>query len=88
MHKQKVFILIPTYNRSDYLMETLESIVANTVFKNVSLIVFNNASSDNGYGKIEQFLKNYENARYVRFDENLPWYKNWNRCLTYVKEAD
>lgn len=88
MDKRKVFVLVPTYNRSDYLMETLESIVANTFFPNVSLIVFNNASSDDGYEKIEQFLNNFENSRYLRFDENLPWYKNWNRCLTYVKDAD
>lgn len=76
--KPLVSICIPTYNRAEYLKETIESIVVQPEFKSgeVEIVISDNASIDstkdvcNQYSHYENFIyhKNPENIR----DENFP----------------
>ena len=51
---KKFSIIIPNYNKEDYVEETLNSIF-NQTYKNFEVIVIDDASSDNSIEKIKKF---------------------------------
>ncbi len=51
--KTKVSICVPTYNRKDYLKETLESILAQT-YKNYEIVIVDDGSTDGTEDMIKQ----------------------------------
>ena len=57
----KVSICIPTYNRKDYLMQTLDSVYAQT-YKNYEVVIVDDGSADG----TEEMIQNvgYKNLRY------------------------
>lgn len=52
--KALVSIIVPVYNTSQYLQKCIDSVVSQT-YKNLEVICFNDASSDNSL----QIIKNY-----------------------------
>lgn len=72
-----VSILVPTYNRRDFLKECLDSLLATTV--PCEIIVSDNASSDG----TEALMATYDDPRlrYIRQPENIGAYKNYNFLL-------
>lgn len=50
----KVSIIIPTYNREEYISETIESLLHQT-YRDFEIIVVNDGSTDNTIKKLEQF---------------------------------
>ena len=71
---------IPTYNRANFLEETLNSIVHN--IKNIpcEIVISDNASSDNTPEVAARFNKDYM-IRYVRNDSNIGSGKNLARVI-------
>lgn len=74
----KVSIAIPTYNRSLYLKQAIDSALYQS-YKNVEIIVSNNGSTDN----TAEILLNYhdERLRVVNHKENNGMVFNFNHCL-------
>jgi len=74
----KVSVCIPVYNGSDYIAESIQSVLAQT-FENFHLIVCDNCSTDD----TEEIVRNFTDSRitYVRNTENLGLVGNANRCL-------
>lgn len=74
----KVSVCIPVYNGSEYIKESIDSVLAQT-YKNFELIVCDNCSTDN----TGEIVRNYNNPgiRYVRNQKNLGGVGNANRCL-------
>jgi len=70
-----VSILIPTYNRAQYLAEALESALAQT-YTNLEIIVHDDASTDS----TPQLLKNYSDPRLrvIRTKKNHGMIGGWN----------
>jgi len=53
LHKTKVSICVPTYNRKDYLKETLDSILAQT-YKDYEIVIVDDGSTDGTEDMIKQ----------------------------------
>lgn len=74
----KVSVCMPVYNGSDYIAESIESVLAQT-FKDFELIVCDNCSTDD----TEAIVRSIDDPRirYVRNPKNLGLVGNANRCL-------
>lgn len=55
----KIYIIMPTYNDSESIIETLDSIVIQT-YKNWELIIINDGSTDNTSDVVQKYIKNNE----------------------------
>lgn len=73
-----VTIGIPTYNRSGYLRQALQSALAQT-YPNLEIIVSDNASTDDTPQVIAEYTD--PRIRFIRQPENLGMAGNWNACL-------
>jgi GT2 family glycosyltransferase len=74
----KVTIAIPTHNRSQLLKACLESVLAQE-YLNFSVIVLDNASSDDTKAVIKSFID--PRIIYKRNEENIGLFRNWNRAI-------
>ena len=76
MHTLEVFIL--TYNRSGYLRESIESVLASS-FKDFTLTVVDNCSTDD----TEDVVKSFDDPRlkYVKHAENIGGINNINSAI-------
>ena len=83
-----VSIVIPTYNSSNYVLETLESAKAQT-YRNIELIVSDDCSTDNTVGICQKWIEENKD-RFVRtellvVEKNTGTASNANRGLTTAK---
>ncbi|MBI3619790.1 glycosyltransferase [Candidatus Roizmanbacteria bacterium] len=78
MDKIKITICIPTYNRADYLDQTLQS-VANQTIRPFEVLIIDNASTD----WTAKIVKKYDKYRftYIRNKTNIGMARNYNKCL-------
>lgn len=76
--KTKVTVAIPTYNRSDLLKVSLESVLAQD-YPDFHALVLDNASSDD----TEAVVCSFADARitYMRNETNIGLFRNWNRAV-------
>ena len=58
MEKKLVTICIPTYNSGEFIEDTLFSII-NQTYKNIEIIIGDNASTDNTYDIVKKYQKKY-----------------------------
>ena len=74
----KVSVCIPVYNGSEYIADSIQSVLAQT-YNNFNLIVCDNRSTDN----TEEIVRNFKDPRltYERNKKNLGLVGNHNRCL-------
>ena len=81
---QKVSIVVPTYNRADYLEECIESI-ANQNYQNLEIIVSDDNSKDNTFDVVKKLQKKYPFIKYVK-NNKYPQgpHGNKNNGLDYV----
>lgn len=79
-------ICIPTYNRAEYLDQTLYSITNQKIFQetnDIEIVISDNCSEDNTREICERFTKKYgDKIRYYRNNENIRD-KNYEKVLSY-----
>ena len=78
-------ICIPTYNRSDYLRKTLESIVVQDVFLNsdeINVYISDNASSDNTKELVASYMEKYPNKIFYNRNETNIGFANLEKVLS------
>lgn len=66
-----VSIILPTYNRKNYLERAINSVLKQT-FKEWELIVVDDGSTDDSFSLIDNYLINYENIRYLKHSNRKP----------------
>lgn len=66
-------ICIPTYNRSEYLRKTLDSIIRQKEFetKQVEIVISDNASTDNTEDVARDYCERFANIYYFKNEENV-----------------
>lgn len=77
---KKLTVAIPTYNRKEFLSETLESLDSQT-FKDFQVIIFDNASNYN----IDEFISLFPklNIKIDKNEKNIGGVANINKIITY-----
>ncbi|HVX92971.1 MAG TPA: glycosyltransferase, partial [Candidatus Dojkabacteria bacterium] len=74
----KVSITIPTYNRSQYISQAIESAI-NQSYKDIEIIVIDNCSTDNTEELVNHFQD--KGVKYIKNHTNIGMMGNWNRCI-------
>jgi len=75
-----VTIGLPIYNGKNYLVETIESILAQT-YTDFELVISDNASTDETEGICREYVAKDERIRYFRNNVNLGAAANYNRAF-------
>ena len=82
--KDKLKIILITYNRRNKLQETLNNILAdNSPIKNFDITVLDNASTDGSSELLEEYCKKYSNLKHIRHRINIGGNANICRAFEY-----
>lgn len=84
MPSPKVSILIPVFNRKEYIRECIQSALSQT-FTNFEVIVVDNASDDGTWEICQQFAAADDRVRIFRNVSNIGPVRNWIRCAQEAK---
>ena len=78
--KKLLSICIPTWNRALFLKECLDSIVCQftdpEIYKQVEIVISDNASTDNTEGIVKVFQQKWNNIKYSKNNENIGFDRN------------
>jgi glycosyltransferase involved in cell wall biosynthesis len=74
MNSELVSVIIPTYNRAEYLREAIESVLAQT-YENFELLILDNCSPDHTPDVVESFKD--PRIKYLRHQCNIGGTANW-----------
>jgi phenylacetate-coenzyme A ligase PaaK-like adenylate-forming protein/2-polyprenyl-3-methyl-5-hydroxy-6-metoxy-1,4-benzoquinol methylase/glycosyltransferase involved in cell wall biosynthesis len=77
--KPKVSILIPTYNRAQYLKKAIDSAISQT-YPHIEIVVLDDCSTDNTAEAVKVY-SNIRNFKYIRNEQNIGFIRNWNRAV-------
>lgn len=76
----RVSILVPVYNRENFLAECVQSALAQT-FSDLEVIVVDNASVDGTWGVCQSLAATDSRVHIFRNDTNVGPVRNWLRCV-------
>ncbi len=79
-----VSVIVPVFNRQDYVAETIESIVKQT-YKNIEIIIINDGSTDNSEKIIRTFQSQYPDIINVINQQNQGQVKARNNGLKIAR---
>lgn len=60
-----ISVIVPVYNSEKYLSECLDSIVNQTIFEQLEIIIINDGSTDNSQSIIDRYNKKYSNVHSI-----------------------
>ncbi len=80
MDNSLVSVLIPVYNREEYIYETVKSAL-NQTYKNIEIIVVDNKSTDNTWKILNQISSMDNRIKIFQNDSNIGPVRNWKRCV-------
>ena len=80
---KKFLVIIPTYNRSYYIEDAVNSVV-NQTYKNWELVIVDDGSTDNTVEICKKFEASDERIHLIQNEENLGCYKSRNNGLKYA----
>lgn len=84
MNVPKVSILIPVYNRGDFIAECIQSALGQT-YTDFEVVVVDNASDDGTWEICQRFAAQDHRVRVFRNDTNIGPVRNWKRCADEAK---
>ncbi|MDR1782110.1 MAG: bifunctional glycosyltransferase family 2 protein/CDP-glycerol:glycerophosphate glycerophosphotransferase [Bacilli bacterium] len=83
MKKYKVSCIIPIYNVEYYIEECIDSVVNQTIFEDVEVILINDGTPDNSIELCQPYLDKYDNIQLFNY-ENGGLSKARNRGVTHA----
>jgi len=84
MSKIKLSICIGTYNRADYICETLDSILSQNL-DCIEIIIVDGASTDRTNLLLKEYEKKYTNLHYFRLPSKGGFDKDYSIAVDYAK---
>jgi abequosyltransferase len=81
--KPLLSICIATFNRADFIGETLESIV-NQLTTDVEVVIVDGASTDNTMEIVSRYTKVFQQIRYIRLPEKGGVDQDYCKCVEYA----
>ncbi|MGZ5029193.1 MAG: glycosyltransferase family 2 protein [Burkholderiaceae bacterium] len=84
VYKPKVSILIPVFNRKDYIAECIQSAL-DQIFVDFEVVIVDNASNDGTWEICQQFAATNSRIRIFRNETNIGPVRNWIRCAEEAK---
>ena len=72
-----VSVICICFNHEDFVQQAINSVL-NQTYKNIELIVINNASSDNSHGVITKIVDKNRSIKYIKFTELVSSTKAFN----------
>jgi len=84
MNTELVSILIPVYNRVNFIEETVNSALRQT-YKNIEIIIVDNKSVDSTWEVVKRLASHDKRIKIFQNETNIGPVKNWKRC---IKEAN
>jgi glycosyltransferase involved in cell wall biosynthesis len=79
MNLPYVSVLIPVFNRKEYVIECIQSAL-NQTFENFEVVVVDNASDDGTWEVCQQVAALDQRVRIFRNETNIGPVRNWMRC--------
>lgn len=79
MESPLVSVLIPAYNRPDFLEMALKSVLEQT-YNNIEIVICDDSTNFEVKNRIAPYLRKYKNIKYIKNSKNL-FVKNWHRCF-------
>jgi len=73
-----VTVAIPTYNRPEYLRESLKSVLGQT-YKNFYVLILDNHSDKDNESMVREF--NDPRVKFIRHPKNIGIIANWNKAI-------
>lgn len=80
----KVSVVIPVYNRENFIAPCIESALAQT-FTDLEVVVVDNASTDGTWEICQHFAAKDQRVRIFRNDFNIGPVRNWLACVAQAK---
>lgn len=84
MDNKLVSICIPTYNSGKFIEDSLLSII-NQTYRNIEIIIGDNASSDNTFEIVKKYQKKDSRIKYYTNETNLGYSENCNKLISISK---
>ena len=77
-----ISVIIPSYNRSNTVGQTIESIVSQKVNANIEIVIGDDCSTDNAREVLLEYKEKYPDIiRLFFWDENMGLGANWASCV-------
>ena len=86
MEKEKVVILLSTYNGEKFLKEQLDSLLQQT-YQNIDIMIRDDGSKDNTVNIIKEYQQKYNNI-FLEEGKNVGFIKSFFALLKKVEKAD
>lgn len=83
MNSPLVSIVIPTYNREQYIVDAIKSAISQT-YQNIEIIIVDNCSIDSTWGILNEWEKKDNRIKIFQNKSNIGPVLNWHECFKYA----
>ena len=79
-----VTAIVSTYNSEKFMRRCLDDLEAQTISRNMEILIIDSGSEQNERSIVEEYQRRYDNIRYVR-TERETLYASWNRAVRLAR---
>ena len=74
----KISVIVPVYNEENCINGTMDSLIRQSIFKDLEILLIDDGSSDNSLKILEEYSENYDNIfSYHKENEGLTFTRNY-----------